>query len=68
MDQAQLIQEKLKLDRELQEYIKTHGFNYAEYCAPPAGSWLATYRERVDAINDQLLPKLQSWVGPAKAA
>ncbi len=68
MDQAQLIQQKLKLDQELQEYIKTHGFNYAEYCAPPPGSWMESYRARVQVINDQLLPKLQSWVGPAKAA
>jgi hypothetical protein len=68
MDQSQLIAEKLKLDRELQEYIKQDGFDYAEYCAPPAGSWYESYRQRVKAVEDQLLPKLEGWVVPKKAA
>lgn len=66
MDQSQLIQEKLKLDAELQAYIKEHGFDYNEYCAPSPGSWYESYRKRVKEIEDQLLPKLQYWVGPAQ--
>lgn len=68
MDKAQLVKEKLKLDQELQEYIKQHGFNYSEYCAPPPGSWYESYRKRVKEIEDQLLPKLSYWVAPAKQA
>lgn len=62
MDQSQLIAEKLKLDQELQEYIRKNGFDYAEYSAPPPGSWYESYRQRVNALNDRLLPKLEGWV------
>lgn len=61
MDQSQLVQEKLKLDKELQTYIKQNGFDYAEFCAPPHGSWYEDYRQRASALEDQLLPKLHDW-------
>jgi len=68
MDQSQLVAEKLKLDKELQEYIAKNGFDYAEYCAPSPGSWYESYRQRVKAIDEQLLPKLEGWVESKKAA
>lgn len=67
MDRSQLIAEKLKLDKELQEYIAKNGFNYAEYCAPPAGSWYDHYRQRMKALDEQLLPKLEGWAVPKAA-
>jgi len=60
----QLTVEKLKLDKELRDHIAKHGFNYPEYCAPPAGSFYESYRKRMKEIEDQLLPKLTSSVGP----
>jgi hypothetical protein len=68
MDQSQLIAEKLKLDKELQEYIAKNGFDYSEYCAPSPGSWYENYRQRAKAIDEQLLPKIEGWVVPKKAA
>jgi hypothetical protein len=61
MADPQLIQEKLKLDQEFAAYVKEHGFDYAQYCAPPAGSWYESYRQRVKAIEDKLLTKLEYW-------
>lgn len=61
MADAQLIQEKLKLDQEFADYTRQHGFDYAQYCAPPAGSWYESYRNRVKAIEDKMLTKLEYW-------
>lgn len=61
-----VIDEKLKLDKEFQDYVNEHGFDYAQYCAPPAGSWYESYRRRVQAVEDQMLTKLEYWKpGPA---
>lgn len=61
MDHAQVIQEKLKLDQEFREYTAKHGFDYAQYCAPSPGSWYESYRQRVKALEDQMLTKLEYW-------
>lgn len=57
----QLVEEKLKLDREFQEYVAKNGFDYAQYCAPAPGSWYESYRQRVAAIEDKMLTKLEYW-------
>lgn len=45
-DQKQLVQEHLKLQNELRDYIAKNGFNYGEYSAPKPGSFYESYRKR----------------------
>ncbi len=61
MADDRVIQEKLALDREFQDYVKAHGFDYAQYCAPSPGSWYESYRKRVKAVEDQMLTPLEYW-------
>lgn len=61
MADDRLIHEKLALDREFQEHVRAHGFDYAQYCAPPAGSWYESYRKRVKAVEDRMLTPLEYW-------
>ncbi len=51
-----LIEEHIKLQREFREYIKEHGFDYAEYCAPAPGSFYERYRQRWLDLTHKLTP------------
>lgn len=53
-----LIEEHIKLQRELREYIKEHGFDYGEYCAAPPGSFYEQYRKRWLELTHKLTPAL----------
>lgn len=52
------IQEHLKLQQEFKDYVSRHGFDYAEYCAPPPGSFYESYRKRWTQLTRLITPAL----------
>jgi len=60
---ADLVKERLELQRALQEHFSKDGFNYREYVSPPTGSWIEHYRHRLKEIDAVLAPELQYWKG-----
>jgi len=51
-----LVQEHIKLQNELRDYIAKNGFDYAEYSAAPEGSFYAKYRKRWKEITRSIAP------------
>lgn len=58
MDQNALIQEHLRLQQQFMDYVREHGFDYAEYCSPTPGSFYETYRKRWTEITRAITPAL----------
>ena len=55
---AELIKERLQLQRQLREHFAREGFDYAEYVNPPAGSWMERYHRRIREIDAIIAPEL----------
>lgn len=54
----ELVQEHLRLQAQLMEHIREHGFDYDEYCSPSPGSFYALYRKRWTEITRAITPAL----------
>lgn len=54
----ELVREHLRLQQELMEHIRKHGFDYAEYCAPTPGGFYDLYRKRWTEITRAITPAL----------
>lgn len=58
VDQTQLVQEHIKLQNDMREYVRQHGFNYGEYIAPKPGSFFESYRRRWSELTRSITTPL----------